>query len=172
MSKIAELHMPRRKMSAMTLVLGALFGFANIHLPVRFDAGLPLLAWTALSLLLVVALHEATHAGVARLFGHHALLGLKPPLVYVSFTVKIPRRDFLYIALAPLVFLNILFAAVYYCAGSVHPWPTLHLIALLSFEINTLGAAGDMWMALSLCRYPADVLVEDTKNGFNVWSQS
>lgn len=169
MIKIADSTMPRRKVSLAALALGIGFGFANMHLGVRFEPEPALLAWALASLLLVIALHEATHAGVARLLGHRALFGVKLPLVYVTFDVKIPRRDFFLIALAPLILLDFLFVVIYWWAPAICPSPALRLVALLCFEINTLGAAGDVWMALSLVSYPSTVLVEDTKNGFAVW---
>ncbi len=163
MKKVAEYTPPRRTLYAIGVALGVLAGFANSLLGINtsFTSSLP--GWLLVSLSVVILLHEGTHASVAASLGYKPLFGLKPPLVYVTLTKKVPRVRFMMVAIAPLVVLDMLFVLVY--AGG-----RLKLFCDLSLIINTIGSVGDMWIVLKLIRAPKGSLIQDTKTGFEVWT--
>jgi hypothetical protein len=162
MVKVGEYELPRRAVYLAAGGTGVVAGIINSLLPLDFSIRPALLGWLLLSIPLVVVLHEGTHGLAAVFFGHRPLFGLKPPLVYITFTEKIPRGYFILIALAPLVVLDVLFGLMYYHG-------TLRLFADFCFIINTLGAAGDVWITVKLISVPPGSLIQDTKTGFEVW---
>ena len=42
----------------------------------------------------------------------------------------------------------------------------------LCFAVNTIGAVGDIWIALKLVRQARGTYVEDTQTGIEVWAVS
>ncbi len=160
--KIAEHHVPRNAVCLVALFIGVLAGIVNSFLEIDYTFGPALFGWLIGAIITVVVIHESVHGAVAAAFGHKPIFGLKLPLVYVTFTTKIPRAQFILIALSPLVLLDLLFGALYAMG-------ILKLFANLCFIINSLGAAGDIWITIKLIPYPKDVLVQDTKTGVEVW---
>ena len=162
MRKVAD-HTPARyTLYGIGVAVGALAGFINAHLGIDPDLSVSLLGWLLVSLIAVVVLHEGLHAGVAALLGHKPLFGLKPPLVYVTFTDKLPRGHYILTAIAPFVILNLLFGFLY-AQGTLNPFSHLCLI------VNSIGSVGDIWAALKLAGGPGGALIQDTKSGFEVW---
>ena len=137
--KIADDTSPRKTLCVIGVAPGDSAGFANSLMGVdtSFTPSLP--GWLLASLFSVVVLHEAAHAAVAALLGHKPLLGVRPPLVYVTLTKKVPRSHFMMLAIAPLVVLDLLFALLY-ADGRL----TISL-RFSSLIINTIGSVGDMW---------------------------
>ncbi|MFC1857042.1 DUF3267 domain-containing protein [Thermodesulfobacteriota bacterium] len=162
MDKIAVHDVPRRTIYLITFFIGIFAGVANIFLDVDLTFGPGLMGWLAAAIIVVIFAHEGIHGAVAAVFGYKPVFGIKPPFVYVTFTEKIPRGKFIVMALAPLVILDIIFA-ILYISG------TLKLFADLCFIINTLGASGDVWVAIKLIPHPKGLLVQDTKTGVEIW---
>lgn len=162
MTKIAEHHVPRRRLYLIIILMGLPCGAANAFLDVDLTLRPALFGWFGAAILAVVLLHEGVHGAVAAVFGHKPLFGVRLPFVYVTFARKIPRGQFMMIALAPLIVLDLLFGALY--ATGI-----LKLLSNLCFMINTLGAAGDVWISLKLIPYERGILVQDTKDGVEVW---
>lgn len=161
-AKVGAHDLPREKAIVAGVALGVLFGIAEAVLGVQLPGWLPILGWLAAALVTTVVLHEGVHGAIAGLLGHRPIFGLKPPLVYVTFATRIPRRHFMAVAIAPLLVLDSLFLGLY-AAG------ILETFALLGFLINTMGALGDVWMVAKLLPYSSTALVQDTKTGFEVW---
>jgi hypothetical protein len=160
--QVAAHTVSRVKLGFYGLGVGIALGILNTFLDVDFTPRLALVGWLVAAILLVVALHEGTHGAVARLLGHRPIFGIKPPLVYVTFARKIPRGHLIAIALAPFVFLDVVFGAMY-AAGF------LKLFASLCFGINTLGATGDLWIAAKVLGQERGTFVQDTKTGVEIW---
>jgi hypothetical protein len=161
--RIAEHTFSRTKVSLYSILVGFLIGLFNSFFPlIDFTLSPALFGWMGAAIIAVVVLHEGTHAGVAHSFGCNPVFGLKPPLVYVTFPEKIPRGQFIAVALAPLIVLDIVFA-VLFGAG------ILKTFSFFCFMINTLGAVGDIWMTVKLLPYEKGTLVKDTKTGIEVW---
>lgn len=164
MTKIAEYSFSRLRVSVYSIAVGFLIGIINVYVPlIEFTFTPGLFGWLVAAVLAVVVLHEGVHGSAAALFGHRPIFGLKPPLVYVTFTTKIPRGQFMAIAIAPFFLLDLLFSALF-AAG------VLKVFFYFCFIINTLGAVGDLWMTVKLLSHERGTLVQDTKTGFEVWN--
>ena len=162
MKQVAECTLPRTVLSGMGIALGVLAGFANSLLDVDMSLRPSLFGWLLASIIVVVALHEGTHGAVAVLLGYKPLFGLRPPLVYVTFTGKLPRGHFMLVAIAPFVVLDLLF-------GFLYAQGALKLFCDFSLIINSIGSVADIWVVLKLIGAPKGVLIQDTKTGFEVW---
>jgi len=161
--KIAEYRIPRSKLCLYALIAGIVIGLFNSFVPlIDFTLNIQLFLLLAVALATVIFLHEGIHGVVAVLLGHRPLFGFKPPLVYVTFTEKIPQVRFILIALAPLVILDGLFA-ILFVSGIFKTFSFLSLI------INTLGATGDVWILTKLLPQKRGTLIQDTKTGIEVW---
>jgi len=160
--KVAD-HTPViRTLYVVGVAIGVLAGFANAHLDVNMSFGASLFAWLLGSIIVVLALHEGTHGLVAALLGHKPLFGLKLPLVYITFTGKLPRGHYLLVAMAPFVLLNFLF-------GFLYARGVLKLFCDLGLIINSIGSLGDIWAVLKLIGAPKGAWIQDTKGGFEIW---
>jgi hypothetical protein len=78
-----------------------------------------------------------------------------------------PRRQYLAIALAPLVLLSILGMALV----AVVPAGALAAI-LFGMVANASGAVGDMWIAFKVIRERRNIVVEDLGDGMNFYALS
>ncbi len=163
MKKINDYTLPRNRVYGVALFMGILAGIANSYLNIDFSLRPALFGWLLAAIVTTVALHEGTHGAVAVLLGHKPLFGLKPPLVYITFTGKIPRNHFILVALAPFVVLDLLI-------GLLYAYSALKLFSDFSLTINTIGAVGDVWIVLKLLGAPKRALVQDTKTGIEVWT--
>ena len=163
MTKITEHVFTRSKISIYSLIVGLLIGVYNsINPPFDFTLNLSLLAWAIAAVLCVIILHEGVHATTASLFGYKPLFGVKPPLVYVTFSEKIPREQFAAIALAPFFILNILFIALLAIG-------ILKVFSYFCLITNVLGSVGDLWIACKLIPHKPGCWVQDTKTGIEIW---
>ena len=166
MEKIAEYSISRAKAAAFAVIIGCVIGAANVWLePIDFTPDMSLAAWLLAGFCLTVFLHEAVHGATAVLFGHKPLFGFKPPLVYVTFTAKIPRGRFVAICLAPLILLDIVF-------GILFAFSILRELSYFVLVVNTVGAIGDVWMTVKLIPHARGTLVQDTKNGIEVYREA
>ena len=162
MKKVADCNPPRSALYAIGAAVGVLAGFANSFLGLDMSLRPSLFVWVLASVIVVVALHEGTHGAVAGLLGHKPLFGLRPPLVYVTFAGKLPRGHFMVVAIAPFVFLDLLFGFLYVRGA-------LKLFSDLSLIVNSIGSVADIWVVLKLIAAPKGALIQDTKTGFEVW---
>jgi hypothetical protein len=163
MVKIVDYTFSRTKISAYSIMVGLFIGVFNIKFPlIDFTMSATFLMWLVAAIISVVILHEGVHGLVAVLFGQRPLFGLKLPLVYVTFTGKIPRNQFIMVALAPLIILNVVF-------GTLFAMNSLKVFSFFCLIINTLGSVGDMWMTFKLLPHEGGTLVQDTKTGIEVW---
>ena len=162
MKKVADHSPSRRRLCAISVVIGVLVGLANAHLGIDLNLRASLFVWLLAAIIVVVALHEGTHGAVAALLGHKPVFGLRPPLVYVTFTDKVPRGHYMLVAIAPFVILTLLF-------GFLYAQGALKLFYHLSLLTNLIGSVGDLWVVLKLVGGPKGAWIQDTKTGFEVW---
>jgi hypothetical protein len=160
--KLGQYSLPRGKAYVAAVAVGLASGVANSYLDLDFSFRPELFAWLAASVVVTVALHEAVHGAAAALLGHRPIFGFKPPLIYITFKDKLPRGHYIAVALAPLVVLDLLFGVMF--ASGV-----LRLMSDLCFIINTLGAAGDVWVVARLLGMQRGTMIQDTRDGFEVW---
>lgn len=112
--------------------------------------------------LLMLPLHEATHALVILALGGRPRFGLKLPLAaYCTAPNQLFTRDgYLVVALAPLIGLTALTAVAALLA------PNLAAGLLLFVAGNVSGAVGDIDVARAVRQLPADTLIVDTETGY------
>lgn len=163
--RIASYVFPRHKATIYGLGMGILVGIGNSFLALDFSFRWELAGTLAVAIVTVLLLHEGLHGGVGRLLGHHPIFGVEPPLVFTTFRERIARGHFMMIALAPLVVLDTVFISLYALG-------VLKLFMDLCFAVNTIGAVGDIWLALKLIRHARGTYVEDTQTGIEVWAVS
>jgi hypothetical protein len=68
------------------------------------------------------------------------------------------------IGLAPLVVLNTVCISLF-AAG------VLKEFAYFCLLVNTIGAVGDLWIVLKLSGHDQGTLIQDTKDGIEVWKE-
>jgi hypothetical protein len=163
LKKVSEFTLPRKAVYWVCIFMGILTGIVNSFLQMDFSLTFSLVGWLLAAIIIVVSLHEGIHGAVAALFGHKPLFGFKPPLVYITFTSTIPRDHFILVALAPFFVLDLLF-------GLLYARGLLKLFSNFCFTINTIGAVGDVWVAIKLLGAPKGTVIQDTKTGFEVWA--
>ncbi len=157
---------------AAALVGMALWAVLLARLRPGFEiGGQPFFASTALSLLLLVGvlpLHEAIH-GLAILWtGHKPRFGMelnKGILYATADNALFRRREFVVIALAPLVVISA--GAL---LGTLLLPGSAYIPVTLAAALNANGAIGDLWMARAVLRYPPDMLVRDEQDGIRIFA--
>ncbi len=131
-------------------------------------SGLAELLLLLASLALVLVLHELTHGVAMRLFKAHPKYGVlwsKAMFYATSPGFAYPRRQYLAVALAPLVGLSLAaLLAIRLLAGT--PW--VMLVALVA-ALNAAGAVGDLWITALVLRYPAHAYVIDEQDGVRIF---
>jgi hypothetical protein len=162
LKKVAECNPPRKFLYTVGIAAGVVAGFANSVLDIDMSLGPSLFGWVLASVIIVVTLHEGIHGAVAALLGHKPLFGSRPPVVYITFRDRLPRGYLMVVAIAPFVVLDLLFG-ILYARGA------LKLFCDLSFIINSIGSATDIWVVLKLIGAPKGAWIQDTKTGFEVW---
>ncbi len=163
MIRVAEHICPRKKLFAYGTGVGVLAGILNAYFPlIHFRISVSFFGWLAAAVVVIIFLHEGVHGAVALLSGHRPIFGMRPPYFYTTFTEKVPRGRFIIIALAPLVVLNIIFVALF-ATGF------LKVFTYFCLLVNTIGAVGDLWIILRLSGHDRGTLIQDTKNGIEVW---
>jgi hypothetical protein len=160
--KVAAHSPSRGRLCAISVVIGVLAGFGNAYLGIDLNLEISLFIWLLAAIIVVVVLHEGTHGAVAMLLGYKPVFGLKLPLVYVTFTDKVKRRNYMLVAIAPFVILTFLFGFLYFRG-------TLKLFSYLSILANLIGSVGDLWVVLKLAGGPEGAWIQDTNTGFEVW---
>ncbi|MBW1742753.1 MAG: DUF3267 domain-containing protein [Deltaproteobacteria bacterium] len=166
MTKIADYTYSRNKAMVYGMGIGVGTGIINTWIPfIDFTFRPALFAWLACAIVTTIILHEGIHGAVAVLFGHKPIFGIKPPFFYVTFDTKVPRTHFMLVTLAPLVILNVICIALYKV-------DFLRTFVFLCLMTNTIGSMGDIWILLKLFPHERSVLVQDTKNGIEVWQGS
>lgn len=118
--------------------------------------------------LLMLPLHEATHALIILALGGRPRFGLKLPLAaYCTAPNQLfTRNGYLVVALAPLVGLTALATVVALVA------PNLAAGLVLFVAGNVSGAVGDIDVARAVRQLPADTLIMDTATGFVAYRRS
>jgi len=117
--------------------------------------------------LLTLGLHELTHGLAMQMFGAKPKYGIiwQGMLYATSPGYAYHRNNYVVTALAPFVFLSILFVlGMWLLQGTL--W-----VALLGIcgIFNAAGAIGDMWITTIVLRYPATAYVMDERDGMRVF---
>lgn len=131
---------------------------------------LPIPWWLALILvmLIVLPLHELFHGLVITAIGHQARYGMKlsKGVLYATADQALfRRREYLIVALAPLVGITLLAMLLMLI---VPQWVGYYIG--IGAVVNAGGAIGDLWAVKLLWPYPADALVRDEADGFRIFA--
>lgn len=146
----------------LALVHTVFLGLGGTLLDVSFPSAREFLPWLLAALAAVVPAHEGVHALAAKSLGHTPGFKIDLPRIFTTFATSLPRDHVLVIALAPLVVLNALALALF-------PFSSLRLFAALCLLLNTVGSAGDIWLAVKLLGHARDTRVLATAAGVEVW---
>ncbi len=114
-----------------------------------------------LTILLMVPIsivHERIHGAAYKVFGGKVRFGFKGIYAYTMEVseIEIPRNKFLLVLISPLIIISILSMLLPVWLGE------------LVFLLNLLGASGDIYMALFLCRFSYKSKIIDRSYGFDV----
>ena len=160
----------------LALFLAALFVaifFVTMTTDMRtLDTSFPMMV---VGLVLILAIHELTHALAFRAFGVRPKFGIRRRMkigtvFYVSAPGSYLRRDeYLAVGLAPLVLLTLILlaAAVLIAVGSAFTATVLAAVAL-----NVAAAVDDMFIAYEVLSYPGETYFEDTGYGFIAYARA
>ena len=159
----------------LALFLAALFvaiAFVTMTTDMReLDTSFPMMV---VGLVLILAVHELTHALAFRTFGVRPKFRIRRRMkigtvFYVSAPGSYLRRDeYLAVGLAPLVLLTLILlaAAVLIAVGSAFTATLLAAVAL-----NVAAAVDDMFIAYEVLSYPSETYFEDTGYGFIAYAR-
>jgi len=146
------------------------FGLALVFrwLPSSFRLSIVHYLGLLVGLVLVLVLHELAHGIAMRLFGARPRYGVmweKAMFFATAPGFAFPRRQYLVIALAPLVSLSLLaILGMWLLAGSAWVLPLA-----LAAAINASGAIGDLWISAMVLRYPPHAYIIDEQDGMRVF---
>jgi len=114
------------------------------------------------SMAFVIVIHELCHGVAIRAFGAKPRYGVGVayavfPYAFATTDTRFSRNQFLIVALTPLVLITLI--GIPLMIGFGWSWLAVPL------ALNAGGAVGDVWMALTLLSYPAEVSVVDSETG-------
>lgn len=151
---------------ASGMVIGKFFG--KVIISTNLAVLLPVVAST-------FVIHEAIHGFFFWTFGGKPTFGMKVIggwknflwglVLYATADAYYTRSQYLIIGLSPLVLISVL-AVV---ASVIEP---LQSYAILAGSANALGAVGDIYMTAKLAKFPSDVLVRDTADGYQIYQRA
>jgi hypothetical protein len=161
--KVGKHTMPRNKAFVFSIVVSAVIGlYSSNYLPADLTLDASLLLLFAVAFTSIIILHEAIHGIVAVLFGFKPFFGHKFPAVYVTFEKKIPREQFMIIAMAPFIILNM-------ALGFLFAADIFKVFCFMCLILNTIGSVGDLWLTFKLCSHESGTVVQDLKSGIEVY---
>jgi hypothetical protein len=142
-------------------VLDTVFRFEQTPTGFSFTIGssVALVAFVG-TVAVVTALHELVHGLVYQLRGYRVSYGVAPRYgaFYACPFGQFQRRDDnLVTGVAPLVVLDLLLVPLLFA-----PSPLLAFAAFVGLLVNTVGAAGDVYLLARLLRMPRETLLYDS----------
>lgn len=162
---------PRQLFVFFTLLSGFALLMLGVTMQITPFPAIPIgiiLIIQLLSLLITVVVHEIWHAVFIIAYGGHPKFGWKwmkglGPVVYATTDGYYSVRAYRHIAAAPLVIISLIcIIGMFFGLGW---W------LIVPFVFNAIGAGGDLLSLRTLQRYPADYLIEDTQDGFKVYTK-
>ena len=113
-----------------------------------------------------IILHEIVHGFFMKRFS-----GIKPKYgytfvyAYAGSSAYFNKRDYIIIALSPIVILGIILAIINALVPEIWFW-VIYFIQIC----NISGAAGDLYVTVKLLRQPADILINDSGVAMQVYA--
>ncbi len=119
-------------------------------------------------LILYMVLHELVHGVAMKLCGTRKVkYGFTGIYAFAGSDDYYGKRDYLFIALAPVVLWGVVIAVINLFVPAEWFW----VVYMLQVS-NLSGAAGDLFVTVRFSRFPKDVLVKDYGVGMTVYSKS
>ncbi len=116
------------------------------------------MAVLALSEYLYIILHEAIHGIFIRIIsGKWGKFGFKSVYAYASCDTYLGKKEYIIIALAPIVIFGILLGVMSVLVSAEWFW-VVYLVQIT----NISGAVGDVYVTYTITRLPKDTLIFDT----------
>lgn len=149
---------------ASIILMVLLTGLGLVIAPFSFAIGagdFGAMAWSLLALIILTIAYFISHELIHGLFikkysGEKAKYGFTGLYAYAGSDAYFNKRQYLIIALAPVVIFGIIFLAL----NLILPTKWFWLIYVLQI-INLSGAVGDLYITYLMCKAPADVLTHD-----------
>lgn len=117
---------------------------------------------------LTLVLHELIHGMSMQIFGAHPKYGfLWKALAFYATSpgFAFPRRQYLIIAVAPLILLSLVAVLL---IGLLSGTAWVFVIAFAA-TLNAAGAIGDLWISAVVLRFPAHAYVVDERDGMRIF---
>lgn len=115
-----------------------------------------------------VILHELVHGVAMKICGTKKVkYGFTLLYAFAGSDDYYGKREYLFIALAPVVFWGIVIAIINPFVSTAWFW-VVYLIQI----INLSGAAGDIYVTVKFCKLPKDVLIKDAGTSMKVFAKS
>ncbi len=121
---------------------------------------------TAAALVLYILSHEITHGLMMKLCGcHQVKYGFTGIYAYASCHDFIPKKQYLIIAMAPVLIWGVLLAT----ACMLVPVSWFWVVYIIQIT-NISGAAGDLYVTFRFFPYPDDILIHDSGAAMTVYA--
>lgn len=118
-------------------------------------------------MILYMVLHELVHGIAMRICGTKKVkYGFTGLYAFAGSSDYYDKKSYIFIALAPIVFLGVVLAAVNFFVPLEWFW-VVYLVQIF----NLSGAAGDIFVTVKFSRLPNDILVQDDGVGMKVFSK-
>ena len=112
-----------------------------------------------------IVLHELTHGFFIKLFsGESPRFGFSPAYAYAGSDAYFNKKDFIIIALSPIVIWGIVLALL--CAIVPPEWFWVFYALQI---MNISGAAGDLYVCFRFLSLPGDILIRDSGTVMTVY---
>jgi len=119
------------------------------------------------SLVLYIVLHEAVHAVVMKYYGAKKCnFGFNGLYAWVGADCFFPKKPYIVIALAPVVFWGIILLICNLLVPSDWFW----VVCIIQI-CNVSGAAGDFYVSWKFSKMPGNILIKDTGHSMSVYSK-
>jgi flagellar basal body-associated protein FliL len=128
--------------------------------------------WVAL-IISIIVIHEGLHGLFFYLYSKHVNFGIRwktkvGPTPYATANGQLfTKRQYQMVAIAPQIMTLAVIFAIQLLTNNL---PAVAIIIMIA-AINLGGGCADLWCVYQLQRFPDDILVEDTKDGFKVWAK-
>jgi hypothetical protein len=114
----------------------------------------------------VLPLHEWAHGLAISHYGHRPRYGFKWAVLFAtSDGALFRRREFVWIALAPLISISVIgLVVMLFVPGAVASW------IVFAMTLNAAGAIGDIWMTMVALRFDSAILIRDEEDSMRIFA--
>ena len=154
-----------RTVALLSVVLALLTIAAGFLFHREWDFSAIRLLVMAVGIFVYIVGHEAVHGALMWLFSHQKpKFGISLQYAYAGSDYRFPKKQYLIIAIAPLLVWGIVLLLLALLLPSGWFWP----VWIIQVQ-NVSGAAGDLFMFFHILRKPDQVLIQDSGTAMTVW---